>query len=81
MAITAERQPQQAQQTLFWVELVCARCSATRPGQWVARQIPVRQMKGDARAAGWVFSRVHSFCSTFCRKRFDADEYPEDFKN
>lgn len=73
MALTADRL-MLPRPTLFWVELVCARCSATMPGHWVARQIPVRKMKAEAKASGWVFSRADSFCSPICRTRFDACE-------
>lgn len=52
--------------TLFWIELVCATCKATAAGCWAARQIPVRQMKKDAKAEGWVFSGKHAYCSTKC---------------
>lgn len=52
--------------TLFWVELVCATCKSTTAGGWASRQIPVRQMKKEASAQGWVFSGKHAFCSDKC---------------
>lgn len=73
MALTTDRL-MLPKPTLFWVELVCARCSHTTGGQWVAQRVPVREMKKAARAVGWVFTREHSLCSKRCLKQFEACE-------
>lgn len=56
----------QPMETLFWVELVCASCKDTTSGGWASRQIPVRAMKKEAAAQGWVFAGKHAYCSANC---------------
>ncbi|MDU4254497.1 hypothetical protein [Pseudomonas sp.] len=49
--------------TLFWVELVCDKCADTTSGTWARKAIPRREMKAEAKKAGWVFEGSKAFCS------------------
>lgn len=48
--------------TLFWVELVCGECSTTIAGTWTSGKVPVREMKKEAKEAGWNFLEKEAFC-------------------
>ena len=62
-------------QTLFWVELVCANCSATTAGEWTAGRVNIKQMKDQAVKEGWSFGGKQSFCTQDCRSRY-IERYP-----
>lgn len=50
-----------------WIEVVCTCCNNTAAGQFTVRgQIPVRAMKNEAKAAGFVFNYNKVFCSQDC---------------
>lgn len=61
---------QETTRTLFWVELVCAECSATTAGDWSSGRVNVREMKKVAEREGWSFGGIHAFCSANCRSGF-----------
>jgi hypothetical protein len=63
--------------TLFWVELVCAGCSATTEGGWTAGRVPIKEMKAEATKDGWSFGGVHSFCTDNCRSGFIEKNQPK----
>lgn len=56
--------------TPVWVELVCRSCSITHKGRWLfgvtTARVPLREMVGEARTAGWVFKHDEAFCSADC---------------
>jgi hypothetical protein len=59
--------------TPVWVELVCAHCAKTDIGRWSHNgQIPVRELKAEARKRGWLFKHNEVFCSDDCETHFEG---------
>lgn len=60
----------------FWIEALCARCNRTTSGRFsLGALIPVKKMKAEILAEGWVIVDDETFC---CRAH--ADEYLEERK-
>ncbi len=60
-----------------WLEVVCGYCSTTTAGRFTYKgNIPVRQIKNEAKANGWVFKYNDCFCSEYC-----ADKHFERIDN
>lgn len=57
----------------IWMELVCAKCAVTTAGRFTYKgSIPVRQMKNEAKAQGWIFIFNYNdcFCSKECAEKY-----------
>lgn len=58
--------------TSVWCELVCRQCANSTSGQFVAgRPIPLRSMKREAKAKGWLFKHNEVFCCKSCAKVYE----------
>lgn len=53
-----------------WLEIVCAACSKRAQGRYsFTRQVPIRDMKNDAKKQGFVFKYDEAFCCEDCAQR------------
>ena len=57
--------------TYIWCEIVCCNCSDAVSGRHTSGALPRREMKKEARKAGWVFSGNDAFCDTGCTEIYD----------
>lgn len=52
---------------------MCAHCAKADIGRWSHNgQIPLRELKAEARKRDWLFKHNEVFCSDDCETRFEG---------
>jgi len=57
----------------IWCEVVCRGCSCTTAGRFTSGQIPKREMRSEARRAGWILVHGEAFCGKECLADFEKE--------
>jgi hypothetical protein len=63
--------------TEIWCEIVCAKCATANIGQYATGRIPRKELKAQARSAGWLFDGDEAFCSAECKDEWNHESTGE----